>query len=294
MGNIMNYKKVYGLIIKKAKNENRKKTTEVYYEKHHIIPDFMFIERKRKGPKGHLPGNPNDPNNLVLLTPREHFLCHVLLHKICKGTRYEYSAGSALGFFFTKQNHPREHWFSYAKKYAKWRLQGLDAISKARSGMMPVKDAITGEMIGSIDTNHPKVISGEWIHHTKGRKVSIEEQAKRKPQDGTNNNNYKLITPEIEQVIFDCVSVSLDNNNLIQKIFVEHMRHKLIPTYFKKLSIVFIKNNYGSMNQFVEFYNITHNTNILYDPYYRGSIHQMRKINVKNKKNNETRNSASI
>ena len=124
----MNYKRVYGNIIKNTKSKGRVKSKNIYYEKHHIIPDFMFLNRKRKGPKGHLPGNPNDPNNIVLLTPREHFLCHVLLHKIHKGTHYEYSAGSALGFFFVKQNHPREHWFTFSAKYHNYELCWVDEI----------------------------------------------------------------------------------------------------------------------------------------------------------------------
>ena len=33
---------------------------------------------------------------------------------------------------------------------------------------MCVKDSVTGEFIGDVSTSHPKVISGEWVHHTKG------------------------------------------------------------------------------------------------------------------------------
>ena len=66
---IDNYSELYFGIINNAKAENRKKgTCGVYYEKHHIMPDFMFKNRSRKGPAGHLLGNPNDPGNLVLLT----------------------------------------------------------------------------------------------------------------------------------------------------------------------------------------------------------------------------------
>lgn len=69
----MKYKIIYDSIIQKAKNleehrEKLKKTKLGYYERHHIIPKCM--------------GGDNSKENLVLLTYREHFLCHWLLVKI--------------------------------------------------------------------------------------------------------------------------------------------------------------------------------------------------------------------
>lgn len=62
----MNYQKIYNQIIERAKSLDRKKTrTGVYYESHHIIPKCL--------------GGNNDKDNLVLLTAREHFICHRLL-----------------------------------------------------------------------------------------------------------------------------------------------------------------------------------------------------------------------
>lgn len=64
----MNYKKIYDQIIEKAKFENRSKNSGVYYEQHHIIPKCL--------------GGDNSKNNLVLLTGKEHYMCHKLLVKI--------------------------------------------------------------------------------------------------------------------------------------------------------------------------------------------------------------------
>lgn len=66
----MNYIEIYSKIINKAKSENRKKHDGVYYEKHHIKPRSLFKELE------------NDDNNIVLLTPKEHFICHMLLERI--------------------------------------------------------------------------------------------------------------------------------------------------------------------------------------------------------------------
>jgi hypothetical protein len=64
----MNYQRIYNQLVSKVKSENRKKSRDVYYERHHIIPKCM--------------GGTNDKENLVLLTAREHFIAHKLLHFI--------------------------------------------------------------------------------------------------------------------------------------------------------------------------------------------------------------------
>lgn len=60
----MNYKRIYDRIIERAKE----RVPEGYVERHHIIPRCM--------------GGSDEKDNLVALTPEEHFLCHVLLVKI--------------------------------------------------------------------------------------------------------------------------------------------------------------------------------------------------------------------
>lgn len=73
----MNYLKIYKQIIKNAKQQHRKKTSPkndnyVYYENHHIIPKCLCQNKIWK----------NFKNNLVLLTIKEHYICHILLTKI--------------------------------------------------------------------------------------------------------------------------------------------------------------------------------------------------------------------
>lgn len=74
----MDYKKIYDSICKRAKLEikdrkRKKKLGFEYYEGHHILPKCL-------GGCGWA-NNPNHPN-IVLLTAREHFLCHWLLHEM--------------------------------------------------------------------------------------------------------------------------------------------------------------------------------------------------------------------
>jgi hypothetical protein len=70
----MDYKKIYDQITQRSKSENRTKGKDIYYEAHHIIPLCMGGEGKTSQWKWH--------TNVVLLTAREHFLCHWLLHRI--------------------------------------------------------------------------------------------------------------------------------------------------------------------------------------------------------------------
>ncbi|MCG7944958.1 MAG: HNH endonuclease [Candidatus Thiodiazotropha taylori] len=61
------YTKWYFEVIENAKKRNQ----ELMYEKHHIVPKSL--------------GGSNKKENLVKLTPREHFICHMLLVKMTKG-----------------------------------------------------------------------------------------------------------------------------------------------------------------------------------------------------------------
>ena len=64
----MNYQWHYDQLIETRKLLNRNKKDGNYYENHHIIMKSM--------------GGTNDPENLVLLTAREHFIAHWLLWRI--------------------------------------------------------------------------------------------------------------------------------------------------------------------------------------------------------------------
>lgn len=281
------YKQLYKKIIDKAKEENRMKNQGIYYEKHHIVPDFLFKNRKRSGPKGHLDGDPDSSENIVLLTFSEHLMAHYYLYEIYKNTRYEYSAGSALQFFFVKAvgNHQRQKNLSevdeqFLKEMDHLRELGNDAISKARSGKMPVVDSITREKIGSVPVDHPKVLAGEWIHHSKGMPSPINPE-NRKPQDGSNNGNFKELTQDRKERLWECVVKSTDDDYLKLSLLKKEMTNEF--SEFKKISTKWVENNYPSFNALVEEVNRNLGTRIKYDPYHR-SISQRKKLSVESRK----------
>jgi hypothetical protein len=267
------YKQLYKEIIDTAKLEKRTKNSGTYYELHHIVPEFMFKQRKRNGPAGHLDGNANSVDNLVLLTFQEHLMAHYYLYEILKDTRYGYSAGSALQFFFVKAtgNHIRQRTLSEVDKQfldemSHLRQLGVVSISKARSGKMPVIDAVTREKIGSVPVDHPKVLSGEWVHHSTGKKSPNSGRN----QQGIKNANYKEMTQWHIHRIFQCVGKSLiDGTNFSVNIFSKNI--KLEFTEFKKISIKWVMNNFLSVENLISQYNQRMNTNIVYNPYYRSA-----------------------
>lgn len=70
------YYAIYTRLIARCKAQNRVLLSKVnknyiYYERHHIVPRSL--------------GGDNSKNNLVLLTSKEHFLCHRLLVKFTNG-----------------------------------------------------------------------------------------------------------------------------------------------------------------------------------------------------------------
>lgn len=66
----MNYNQHYLKLINTRKSLNRTKD-DTYYEKHHVLPKCL--------------GGTNDKENLVLLTPKEHFIAHLLLTRMYEG-----------------------------------------------------------------------------------------------------------------------------------------------------------------------------------------------------------------
>ncbi len=98
----MNYRKVYIDIVNKAKKDNRSKKNG-YYEKHHILPKSIYpLWAKKK-------------SNIVLLTAREHFFCHLLLLKIYRNDPVKYKKMAYALFKF--QINPHHDYKISSKEY---------------------------------------------------------------------------------------------------------------------------------------------------------------------------------
>jgi len=183
----MNYERIYNQIIERAKN----RILIGYKETHHIIPRCM--------------GGTNEKDNLVDLTAREHFMCHLLLtriHPTHKGLRLaiwnmcnikrsyqgRYKPNGRLYEMIRTEyrehikgeNHP-----SYGRKnsdevkqkmseIAKERFKNNPGTFKGRSHSEETRKKLSDNMKGKTQSNHQKervkesLTGTKWYHRPDG------------------------------------------------------------------------------------------------------------------------------
>lgn len=326
----MNYKKIYDNLIHYCKNtpvidrlKNRNTNDprlmlsedEIYVETHHIKPSHDLGD--------------DSPDNLVTLLPEEHYLAHFIRYKalnqpgdylavriIINGLsskKYRKIKDQYASFSMNKRIALfRQYIQSFRKEHGWQTSDGRERISKARKGTFPCVDAVTGEAVGSHNKNHPKILSGEWVHHSKG-KVSVtnietgerlyvkvsEIEAQRDlyktnhaPNKGSLNANYKEMTDEHRKRILILVGLSIEDNIHFNVSKFERLLKIEFKDDFKKISTVWIINNFGSFDILLSEYNKINGTDYKRIPYYR-STNQRKAIsdsnigkpkNVKNRK----------
>lgn len=266
----MDYSKLYHDLCESRKKLKRSKRDGLY-ELHHIIPAFLFIDSKRKTRYNKyrvFEGTGDESSNLVLLTPREHFIAHLLLQKIYKGTELEHPMTMSL-VFFTGKDGRFGNKIMTPKTYESLKKQVSATQSKKMEGTFIAKCAITGKRFGFVLNTDPRVISGELVHISKGVLYTEKRKANRPRQDGTFNSNYKEMTLERRKRVFTLIPASCRVINgevqFVANDFEQLLKHEFKE--FKKVSIVWCKNNFGSIANMVAEYNIIHNTKITYKQY---------------------------
>jgi hypothetical protein len=178
------YTRIYYSIIENSKSRANTRADAKnilgYVEHHHVIPESFYKNRKRKGPKGWLDGNPNRKENLVFLTPREHFLCHLLLLKMCSNTGLilmKYSFSALCNWKSSKNNRQyrvNSRWYEKAKLLSKEKTiseEGRKRISAANKGK------ITSE-----ETKRKISQSKIGIKRSEETKKKIKEIMKNRPE----------------------------------------------------------------------------------------------------------------
>lgn len=180
----------YFNIIYKAQSENRQKYQGIYYEKHHIIPKAL------KGGE--------EITNLVLLTAREHFICHLLLPNMLSGIdKRNMSFGIWSMIHGNNSKHsrytPNSHLYEVAKKIIAKAISELHTgkiVSKeTRKKMSKNAKGRLSPFKGKTHTTESKLKNSEsskgqipwnkgkehkWGSHTKETKRKISESNKGK------------------------------------------------------------------------------------------------------------------
>lgn len=296
----MNYEDEYNTLIEtrlalQPQRTQERKEGSKFYESHHIVPKFM--------------GGGDEKSNRILLSFREHFIAHLLYYKMClKSNKNVYSSFYAVEKMMqvTKnrtsimspadlasgaelyESYKIEFWSQYTPEQhprfgAHLSDEACASISKHRLGTMPIKNAITGEILGSVSTTHPKVLSGEWVHVTKGREISETEMANRSSKQGSANNNFKELTTERRKRLYLVVQRAVVDKIYVSKtIFINELKKEF--TEFKKISEVWVTNNFGTLENLISETNLQLNLNLQYVGNHRTTKH-IEKIRIKNQKN---------
>lgn len=189
----MDYKKIYEAIVDKARQQNRKKTKEALYENHHIIPKSL--------------GGSNSRENLVLLTPREHYLCHRLLVEIHKGTPNEHKMYYAMWCMINGLGNQKRHATS-SRIYTKLReeLKKIKSQDRHDNRKSVEQYTVGGVYIQTYDS--PTSASKEL-----GISRSSIENCARKECKTAGGFNWKYVGSEkvIERIVFKKAGVKRGN-----------------------------------------------------------------------------------
>lgn len=102
----MDYKKLYDNLIDDRKS--RIQDTSQYHENHHILPRSL--------------GGSNKNENLISLTPKEHFIAHLLLFKFSTG-KDKVKMGYALHMMMTAVNEHQDKRRINSRKFSKLKLK---------------------------------------------------------------------------------------------------------------------------------------------------------------------------
>lgn len=143
------YTKVYNALIAKAQN----RAIDGYTEKHHIIPKSL--------------GGSNDDSNLVKLTAREHFICHLLLTKMTTG---EARSKMALAVFYLtgKGKAKRNNIIKNSRLYETLAKERSKFVSKQKKGCKQpprteeTKKRLTESKTGKLNPNFKGYYITPW------------------------------------------------------------------------------------------------------------------------------------
>lgn len=248
-------------ILKRDPNDFRLLLKYIYTEKHHVLPKSL--------------GGNNDSENLVVVLPEEHLFLHILRYKAF-GFRQDFLAiryiincfekikrtlkidnGKFLTFKYNKKIKKsislyNTLMYNFKKKVGFHSEKQKKLISESKKGKIVVKDAKTGEKIGMIDKNHPKFLSGEWCHITKGFTTMINTLTGKKERFESHEKKpfHKVVSPREKELNTNYSGLTDDSLLEIGLLFVK--KYNFIPS--NNLIIMFAKKyNYKFLKYICDF-----------------------------------------
>lgn len=178
----MNYHKIYENLIEKAKN----RLLEGYQERHHIIPKCM--------------GGSNDRENLVGLTPEEHFLAHQLLVKMYPNNdKLIYACQSMI--YHDSKNRINNKMYGWIRRKHSLRVseqfkthwQNDEKRAKHIESMKKYNQSRAGKVAKSIQAKEA------WKNASEERRLQIREIQKKNNAKVAERNRELWATPEFKE-----------------------------------------------------------------------------------------------
>jgi hypothetical protein len=191
MFNASKYTRVYFQIIEKAVTSNRVRlsssdNTYIYYEEHHIIPKSL--------------GGSNKKENLVLLLPREHFICHWLLTKmVITSVQYQKMLHAFSGMYNWKAKRSLTgRQYNTLKIHSKRRIQSEES-NKKRS--VKLKGRLSSRKGKSLEEFYGNKETAEVIKN----KISIAQKGKPKSKYKTREGSSTSIKCTDGLLVFNSI-----------------------------------------------------------------------------------------
>lgn len=182
---------------------NNAKTRAIagYLEKHHIIPNSFYISTKKKN--AWIEGDPNHPDNLVLLTAREHFVCHLLLVRMTSGVGKYKMALALKRFMYAKQHtgHITARTYDYIKRTVSELMKGRPCSPETREKIRQ----------GNLNRPPPTQATRDKLSAAAKRRKGFTPEGLKKVQE---SNRNRVWTEESKQRLRDA---NLGKPNLTQK-----------------------------------------------------------------------------
>ncbi len=140
-------------------NTAKSRTITGYTEKHHIIPKSC--------------GGDNSKTNLVKLTAKEHFICHLLLIRMVEG-QFRYKMAYALNRMLTTNNNGnQDRYIPTSRKFEKIRLQISNSLKGHSSPMKGRSHSEeTKKKISEIHKGKPSALKGRPKSEETKKKIS--------------------------------------------------------------------------------------------------------------------------
>lgn len=173
------YTRWYYSIIRNAEKENRKRNDIMYYENHHIIPKCLN-------------GN-NNKTNLILLTSKEHFICHKLLCKMISNKKQLFLLKSAVSYFMNNsKRNLSARYIEEARRIQSENKKNQIPWNKGLSHSEETKRKIGLKNSHSTLTEHGRKIKSEFTKKNNPMKNSFYAEKAR-----TNRSKFfKIVSPE--------------------------------------------------------------------------------------------------